>query len=84
MVKLLVKLLILNRFTIWRKILLGWLSAEESRVSHPAHANENLKVIRKFFVLLLVGMDGMDSAFGRVPEKFHMVGWKVVSWGAVQ
>ena len=36
-------------------------SAEESRVSHPAQANENLKVIRKFDVLfLLVGMDGMD------------------------
>ena len=48
-------------------------SAEESRVSHPAQANENLKVIRKFFVLfLLVGMDGMDSAFGRVPMMFHM------------
>ena len=62
-----------KRLTIWPKIL--WdgkperlpdmFSAEESQVSHPAHANENLQVIRKFDVLfLLAGMDGMDSAFG--------------------
>ena len=56
------------------------LSAEESRVSHPAQANENLKV--KFDVLfLLVEVGGLSI---RVSDVAQCLGGRSFPWGAVQ